>query len=148
VRLADSLALEGADSTLRPWAEFGRAVSRAYLSLVRGDSADALRRFNSLPDTLCFRCFDHKLTRLLLRSARGEHRAVLEELGPWTLFPTSAYVVGRLEQARVAVRRGERERAARDYQFVIDAWRNADPELQPYVAEARSALQGLTQEPR
>jgi hypothetical protein len=146
VRLADSLALRSADSTLRPWAEFGRAVSPAYLALVRGDSAEALRRFNSLPDTLCFGCFDHKLTRLLLRSARGEYRAVLDDLGPWTTFPGSGYVVGRLEQARVAERVGERERAAPDYQFVIDAWRNADPELQPYVAEARGALERLTQE--
>jgi hypothetical protein len=115
---------------------------------VRGDSADALERFNSLSDTLCQACFAHKLIRLLLRSAHGEYSAVLNDLGPWILYPTSAYVVGRLEQARVAERQGERERAARDYQFVVDAWRNADPELQLYVAEARSALQGLTQEPR
>jgi len=147
-RLADSLALKSTDSMLRPWAEHGRAVSRAYLALVRGDSAEALRRFNSLPDSLCFACFDHLLTRLLLRSALGEHEAVLDDLGPWTMHPASPYVVGRMEQARVAERVGQRERAARDYQFVLDAWRHADPELQPYVTEARSGLQRLVQERR
>jgi hypothetical protein len=28
-----------------------------------------------------------------------------------------------------------------------DVWRNADPELQPFVAEARQALGRLTEEP-
>jgi tetratricopeptide (TPR) repeat protein len=148
MRLADLVARTSQDSTLRAGAEFGRALSRAYLALLRRDTTEALERFNNLPDTVCFACFEYRITRLFLRSARGEYRAVLDDMGPWTMLPSSAYVVGRLEQARVAERQGERERATRDYQYVVEAWRNADPELQPYVAEARGALQGLTQEPR
>ena len=33
------------------------------------------------------------------------------------------------------------ERAIRGYQFVADAWRQADSALQPYVAEAHQALE-------
>jgi serine/threonine-protein kinase len=146
-RLADSLARGTADSTLRGWAEFAGANARAYLALAGRDTVEALARFNSLPDSLCFACFDKSITRLLLRSARGDYPAVRDDAGPWSMFPTGAHVIGRMERARALERLGDRERAAREYQYVVDAWRNADPELQPYVAEARSALQGLTQEP-
>jgi hypothetical protein len=56
--------------------------------------------------------------------------------------------MARLERARSAERLGERGRATREYQFVVDAWRHADPELQAYVAEARGALERLTGQPR
>lgn len=48
-----------------------------------------------------------------------------------------------LERARIAERLGDRATASRQYQFVADAWRNADPELQPHVIEAKSALSRL-----
>lgn len=39
------------------------------------------------------------------------------------------------------------EQAVTDYSFVVDVWRHADEILQPYVSEAREALQRLTGEP-
>jgi hypothetical protein len=50
-----------------------------------------------------------------------------------------------MERARVFNRLGRRDEAATNYQFVIDAWRTADPELQPYVREATAALKRLRQ---
>ena len=47
---------------------------------------------------------------------------------------------------RVGERIGENERAAAAYTWVAGMWRNADPELQPYVKEAREALARLTAE--
>jgi hypothetical protein len=44
------------------------------------------------------------------------------------------------QHGRVAERLGERENAIESYRFVREAWRRADPELQPYVSEAREAL--------
>ncbi|MBA2459120.1 MAG: hypothetical protein H0V43_09240 [Gemmatimonadales bacterium] len=61
-------------------------------------------------------------------------------------WPSGSEVIGRLEQARAAERLGERDRALQGYQFVVDAWRHADPELEPYVAEARQAIVELTRE--
>jgi tetratricopeptide (TPR) repeat protein len=44
--------------------------------------------------------------------------------------------------------RGDRTRAAATYQRLVDLWRNADPQLQPQVAEVKHRLAGLTGEPR
>jgi hypothetical protein len=35
-----------------------------------------------------------------------------------------------------------------DYQFTASVWRHADPELQPYVVEAKQGLARLTSERR
>jgi hypothetical protein len=55
-------------------------------------------------------------------------------------------VLWTLERARVAERLGERETAARDYQYVVNVWRRADAQLQPYVAEAREGLRRVSGE--
>jgi len=49
-------------------------------------------------------------------------------------------------RGRVAERLGERERAIQSYTWVVSMWRNADPELQPYVREAREGVVRLTGE--
>ena len=41
---------------------------------------------------------------------------------------------------------GERQKARDSYQFVLDVWRHADPELEPYVREARAGLERLAAE--
>ena len=53
-----------------------------------------------------------------------------------------------LERGRVDERLGKKDEAIIAYRFVADVWRDADPELQPYVAEARAALKRLGGEPR
>jgi hypothetical protein len=45
-----------------------------------------------------------------------------------------------LERGRLAERLAKWEKAAQAYQYVADVWRNADPELQPYVPEAKQGL--------
>jgi serine/threonine-protein kinase len=144
-RLADSVARSSSDPSLREHGLYGSAAAAGYLALVRKDTTGALRRFEHLPDSLCSNC--ESLTLISLWSSRREDRKVLEANG-WSFLPTASEVVARLEQARAADRLGEHERAIRDYQFVVDAWRHADPELQPYVAEARRALERLSGEPR
>lgn len=47
------------------------------------------------------------------------------------VVPTATEVSRVLDVATAAERLGERERAIRGYQFVVDAWRHADSELQP-----------------
>ena len=49
-------------------------------------------------------------------------------------------VLATLERGRIAERLGQRDKAIQSYRFVADVWRNADPELQPYVGEARDGL--------
>ena len=46
-------------------------------------------------------------------------------------------------QAEIYARRGQPDLAAQHYRRFIELWSEADPELQPVVAEARSRLEGL-----
>ena len=55
-------------------------------------------------------------------------------------------VLWSLLRGRVAERIGEREQAIRSYSGVVGMWRRPDPELEPYVAEAREGLARLTAE--
>jgi serine/threonine-protein kinase len=61
---------------------------------------------------------------------------------PYNLAPVLRRT-GELYEAR-----GDRKQATATYQRFLDLWRNADPELQPQVAEVKRRLAGLTAEPR
>jgi eukaryotic-like serine/threonine-protein kinase len=124
------------------------ATSTAYAALARGDSSGALAHLEAIPDTLCLGgsidCFHLNLTLARLLSARGDDRraGTLLERWRWSAGPNASpwFVLATLERGRVAERLGEREKANESYRFVTEVWRRADPELQPYVTEAREAL--------
>jgi serine/threonine-protein kinase len=130
------------------------ATATAYAALARGDSAGALARLEAIPDTLCLvdfasECFHLNLTRARLLAARGDDRraGALLERWRWSAGaysgPSPWLVLATLERGRVAERLGEREKAIESYRFVTEAWRRPDPQLQPYVSEAREALARL-----
>jgi serine/threonine-protein kinase len=123
-------------------------AARAYVILARGDTAVALRAFAALPDSACGRalvdCRAQKLTEARLLQAVGQDRRASELLDRWAGLDPPAV----LERARLAERLGDREKAAKSYKFVADVWRHADPELRPYVVEARKGLERLTGELR
>ncbi len=126
-------------------------TARAYAVLARGDTLEALSQLEDIPDwPRCFYCYDHRLTRaqVLARLGRDREAAELLDHMPFELFfaPASEAVVAALERGRVHERLGNREAAVTAFSYVVDAWRNADPELQPMVEEARLALQRLTGE--
>ena len=147
-QVADSVLKSTAGPTLKERAAFGVAAADAYLALARRDSGEAVRLFDRLPDSLCTDCASEWLVRLRLWAARGEDRRILDAPELWGFIWTATEGSHRLEVARAAERQGEHERAIEGYQFVADAWRHADRELQPYVAEAQEALKRLTAEQR
>jgi tetratricopeptide (TPR) repeat protein len=144
--LSDSLARTSPDTALREEAMFGRQAAGAYLLLARRDTTRAIKAFEALPDSLCTVCYHQALTRLLLWAGHREDRKVLATDPDYITMPRGTQVLVRLERARAAERLGEGERATGDYRYVADAWRHADPELQPYVVEAREALRRLAVE--
>jgi len=148
VTQADRLAARSASGLKRVRALSWRAAASSYLALVRGDSAAAIRDLQAMPDSIC-ECAMQKLTLARLLEARGDDREAGEILDRWVWTLSGPFfIVARLERARIAERLGHRDKATREYQFVADAWRNADPALQSYVAEAREGLRRLGAEPR
>ncbi len=146
-RRSDSLARSHAPLFGRGyWRYFGE-WTRASLSLARHDTLDAMRRFDALPDSMCPLCFQSRLPRAQVLAARGRNReavALLETFTPPVLLVEE--VLFKLEAGRIYERLGQREQAIAKYRFVVAAWRNADPELQPYVDEAKTALRRLSAE--
>ena len=140
-----------------PWIEMRArllgGMAEAFHSLARGDSTEALRRLEAIPDTLCLvddyapNCFHLRMTQSRLLAARGDRRraADLLEYWRWDDVGTSpAFVLATLERGRLAEQLGETERARESYRFVMAIWRRADAELEPYVSEARAALERLS----
>ena len=145
----EALAGSSPDPGERQRARYLTAEASAYFALARQDTAAALGRFLALPDSLCPGCYRARFTTAQLLVERGRDREAMGLL-EWetpNLLPAVTDVLWELLRARAAERLGDRERAIREYQYVADIWRHADPELQPYVAEARAGLQRLTAEP-
>jgi hypothetical protein len=85
-----------------------------------------------------------RLLKFQLLAAAGRERDALKVFDPRVRLPRSPlWVLGMLERGRAAERCGERGKAMECYQFVVDVWRHADPELQRQVNEAREALERL-----
>ncbi|MCI0435597.1 MAG: serine/threonine protein kinase, partial [Gemmatimonadetes bacterium] len=123
-------------------------VARAYLAVAREDTADALRRLEAAPDSLCMaECDLWRLTRARLAAARGRHEEALRLLEtPLRLVASPLIPLFAIERARVYERLDDQANAATAYQLVSDLWRNADAQLQPFVDEARRALARLAAE--
>jgi tetratricopeptide (TPR) repeat protein len=148
-RRSDSMARSAPSEVDRNLATYTSGAALAYLALVRHDTATAVRRLEALPDSLCPVCYFERLTLAQLLSARHEDRKVATLLDrALTELLVPSQVLWTLERARVSERLGEREKALHAYQYVADVWRHADPELQPYVTEAREGLSRMTTEPR
>jgi serine/threonine-protein kinase len=148
-RTGDSMAGSSPDGAARARAVYASLAASAYLTLLRGDTTAAIGQLEALPDSLCPFCYFQRLTLAQLLSARGEDRKAFQLMDAGLMdILTPSEVFWTLERARVAERLGERETAARDYQYVADVWRKADPQLQPYVEEAREGLMRVTGEPQ
>ncbi len=141
------MATESFDVTGMAQLRASFAAGKAYLALAKHDTVAALRLF-ATGDTLhpCHFQDRYKLVQLLI--ATGQTREAsdrLERRWPGTSECSDGAddVLWTLDRARLNERLGRREKAATDYDFVTRVWRTADPELQPYVREARQALARL-----
>jgi hypothetical protein len=117
-----------------------------------------LRLFQAIPDTLCLEndCYYEKLTEARLLNALGQARQAGAVLDRWIWTGGGLYfgplgggpffVLGVLQRGRIAEGLGERQKAIDSYRFVTDVWHRADPQLQPFVVEARNGLNRMTRE--
>ncbi len=139
----------GPNVELKLWALYGAASGQAYVALARHDTADALRRFVELPDSVCPCLPDRIVVAQLLEADRKRSEAadVLERSWPID-WQDPAEGLWRLERGRVAERLGQRDKAVQEYRYVADLWRTADAELRPEVEEANAAIKRLAGTPR
>ena len=148
-RRGETVARSASSEVDRRLATFASMAARAYLALLRHDTTAAIRRLEALPDSLCPVCYVERLTLARLLSARKEDQKAAKLLDRWLIeLLVPSEIFWTLERARVAERMGDRDKAARDYQYVAAVWRHADPELQPYVTEAKEGLTRMAAEPR
>jgi hypothetical protein len=148
-RRGRSSALSKPPASDVPGNPYWLAAGEAYLTLARRDTAGALTRLASLPDSTGPVWFE-RLTLARLLAARGRERealAVLDREFPFS-DPAVSQGVWAFERARLAEQLGQSEKARYWYGYIVALWRLADAEVQPSVNEAREALGRLTAEPR
>ncbi len=155
IRRADSLARSRGTAGAALYGRNVAALARAYLELVRGDTAAALARLLGVPDSSSSGTsalfVPDRLIKAQVLAARRRYAAAATLLRDARLPPTDFSPVEglwALEWARVCERLRRTDEARRGYQFTADVWMHADSELQPYVAEARAALRRLSAPPR
>jgi hypothetical protein len=149
-RRADSLARWSPNPVTRSQARYASLSAAAHLQLAVRDTARALTLFAALPRDLCPTCFLDRLTLAQLLMERRQDQDALRILRvdhpTWTISPSPSAILWTLLRGRAAERLNQKELALQSYAWVTGMWRKPDPELQPYVTEAREGLARLTAE--
>jgi tetratricopeptide (TPR) repeat protein len=128
--------------------------AEGYDAFRSGDYAVALERFEGMRMQVAYPItWSSELYTLgharYLRGMALQETGQGEEAIRWyaTLISSPYELVLRgpmyFHRGRIYEESGDRDRAAAHYRMFVDLWKNADPELQPMVEEARAALQRL-----
>ena len=136
---------------LRP--EVDQTLSDILLAEGKGlEAADAARRADRLPDgprNPCQFCLPSSLAQAYDRAGVADSAIHYYErylaMPGWNRIVLDQIVVASFNRrlGELYEQRGDRERAARYYLAFVNLWKNADPELQPHVAEIRRRLSRL-----
>lgn len=129
----------GDSASARQWQRALRAVE-AHGLWRRGRTEEALRAFESAlgNDNFGWRVLwlVGRLSYELGRLDQAER--VFRSLWYWDGPPAQLYL------GRIYEQQGRTAEALEAYRFVLEAWRNADPELEPLIDEARRAVTRLS----
>ena len=128
----------------------------AEIALVDGHPADAVRGFwkaDSLPDgpfSDCDGCTSFNVARAYDKAGAADSAIAYFEK---SLASTFYYRLWQLDMYRASVERrlgelyetkGDKVKAAHHYQAFVDLWKDAEPDLQPQVADIRKRLARLS----
>ncbi len=150
-RMQEAVARGGPAADVRR-AQYFETAAGGYLAMVRGDTTEAIRHFGALTDSVycgLVTCSVQKLVQAEVLEARGAHKEAAAILDRWVPQIIGGLAdVGLEARGRIAERLGDLATARRDYQHVADDWRDADPELAGYVAEAKAGLARVSRKTR
>jgi eukaryotic-like serine/threonine-protein kinase len=144
------------DRAVSPGMEKGdpdRFTAAGQIAFAQGRYAEAVTAFQaSLPENLCTNCglFNTAFAYAKLNqpdSARVYYERYINEGGTFRIFgdanflPASYQRLGEIYEAK-----GDRKRAVEYYGKLVALWKNADPELQPIVKDAKERVARLSGE--
>ena len=143
-----------ADTSYKRIAQPFYRLTLGEIALAESQPAEAIRQFklgDRLPDgprDSCLACTLEALARAfdaagMADSAIVTYERYVVDRRPF-LFP-DVYALARAHRRLGQLYEAKRDtaRAVRNYERFVDLWRNADPPLQPMVAEARARLAAL-----
>ena len=142
-RLADAIEqFAKTDTARRSIFEYVVASLRAYTALAKRDTAEAIRRFTAIPDSVINFPIDQFIfARLIARQDPRRALALLERRAP---IGSLLSVARDLERGRIAERLNEREKSVDAYSYVAQMWAHAEsPALRDASKEAREGLARL-----
>ncbi len=135
----------------------GRAAAAAVLAREAGRYDEALRLAGQESPTFadpCARCADHMRARIWEAAGNRDsalaayERALTRRAPGSSSFEEAAIPQAYRRLGELYEQEGDRAKAADWYQKFVDLWREADPELQPVVAEVKQRLAQLSGEPK
>lgn len=131
-----------------------RLIARGMIALSAGRPAEAIASFRAFREKLgCQTCWLHEVGQAFdalqqpdSALATYEELVTLPEAGPAgrdNTFPRAYRRLGELYEAK-----GDTRKALEYYGKFVDLWKDADPELQPRVADVRKRIAELTAKER
>ncbi|HVH09830.1 MAG TPA: protein kinase [Gemmatimonadales bacterium] len=131
-----------------------RQAAFGAIAFATGRIPEAIRRYRESHDERgCAGCALYEMGQAYERagqpdSARAAYEHAVSTPGLYRLFELSKTLAATYRRlGELYEERGDRARASEYYGLFVDLWKDADPELQPLVRDARARLARLAAEP-
>jgi len=165
--VASTMAIVGQpDEAQRVLTEYARAVpegivkgdydrlgAEGQIALARGKYAEAIADFQAQhSDNLCTGCGRFEIAQAFTKlgqpdSAIAYYRFTLDTAGTFRVFGDAINLAATYQRlGELYETKGDRKRAVECYEKLIALWKNADPELQPIVKDAKERVARLSGE--
>ena len=165
--VAATMAITGQpDEAQRLMAEYAHAVpagilkgdmdrfgAQGQIELARGKYAEAIADFQAQhSDNLCVGCGKFEIAQAFAKldqtdSAIAYYNFTLDTAGTFRVFGDATFLAATYQRlGELYESKGDRKRAVESYEKLIALWKNADPELQPIVKDAKQRVARLSGE--
>ena len=130
-----------------------RFTAAGEIAMARGHFAEAVSAFQaSIPENLCRNCGLFNIASAYAKlnqpdSARVYYERYLNEGSTFRIYADANLLAAAYQRlGEIYEAKGDRRRAVENYEKLIALWKNADPELQPIVRDAKERVARLSAE--